>query len=756
MKKLLIKKSIFAGSYILLALLIEIITFVTMGIGVLPEHIGLDLAVILIFAFIIFVIPNSVAELVVEGLLLAVQMVVSVANEALYATSETVFSLSMLNLMKEFKGVMTASFINWGLVGGFIALFAAAVAGLIFMTVKYRTNGVTIKKERIAVMLAAFLVAECTCGLAYALVVNSLSASAEGDEDYSELSVFVDEETLYSDQLFPAKAFIKFGTFGYLVSNIGNAITQSAVSDGITEEDLDEYFAEGELSPATQYGDNIYTGSVEGKNVVLIVIESGEWYAINQDYTPTLYAMATQGIAMTGFYGRNKTNISEAISIMGSYPSSTQYEPPKVVGNVSALSYAMPSLVGEYGYTTNYFHVNTREYYSREEVFDNLYGFDNTYFLEDMDMLKGNYSKDGFYDFDKDSDIFRSYLDEFTTGTPFYTQMMSIITHGSYEDLIDYGNYPFATTPSKAGEKSTGTMTEEEMAEFSENCTVKGLEDYYRLIDSFPTTYVEGTVAIDEEYLEETGKYSEMFLRYKRYQAGMMDLDLGVNMLVNHLIESEEIEDTMFVFYADHSAYYNQMNYALKGIDTSQSYNTDIYNIPFFIWYGGSMNLNAEDPGIAEYKTISYTATGGGALKGGTQIDKFCSAFDVMPTILDLLGYSYNTNLYYGASVFSDERRVFVSYEAGIFTDDIYFSTINLYIRKKGEWEQYDFDELYESGNFDENQLNFLYEAVRYYTFQKMLEAVIALDYFSEVNIFEGKSYNGGQITYIQSPNSQD
>lgn len=754
MKRLFLKKSVYALSYIALAIVIEIITFMTMGIGVLPTYIGLDLAVIFIFSFIIFVIPNSIAQLAVEGVLLAFQMILSIANEALYATSGTVFSLSMLNLINEVTGVMDAGFLNWWLIGGFIALFGATITGLVFLTVKCKTDGTTIKREYTAIMLAAFIIAECMCGILYAGVVNSFSVSAEGNDDYGNLSMFVDEEQLYNDQLFPAKAFAEFGTFGYLISNVSNAVSSEAVSDEVTTEALDQYFAEGELSSSV-YGDNIYTGAVEGKNVVLIVIESGEWYAINADYTPTLYAMASEGIAMTNFYSRNKTNVSEAISIMGSYPSSTLYEPPKVV-DVS-MPYSMSSLVKGSGYTTNYFHANTRDYYSREEVLDNLYGYGYTYFLEDMPELKGNESKSGFYDFDKDSDVFRYYLDEFTysdDGGPFYTQMMTLITHGSYEDLIDYGNYPYATTPSAKGEKSEGEMSEEKQEKFSEKCTVKGLEEYYRYIDSFPETYVEGTLAIDEDYIEESGMYSQTFLRFKRFQAGMMDLDLGVTMLANDLIESGEIEDTMFVFYADHSAYYDQMNYIMKGIDSSQTYNTDLYNVPFFIWYGGSMDLHATSLGLEEYQSISYTAPSGGqnTLEGGVRVDKFCSTYDVMPTILDILGYSYNTNLYYGSSVFSDEQRVFVSHESGIFVDGIYFSTISLYRREDEEWVEYNFNDLYYDHLLDDEELAFLNETVRYYDFQKMLEAVIALDYFSERDFFGGAEYNDEQIVFVEMP----
>ena len=62
---------------------------------------------------------------------------------------------------------------------------------------------------------------------------------------------------------------------------------------------LNNYFDEGEWNSSVPVYDRfsgIMTGSCAGKNVVLVVIESGEWYDINPEYTPTLYALASQGL----------------------------------------------------------------------------------------------------------------------------------------------------------------------------------------------------------------------------------------------------------------------------------------------------------------------------------------------------------------------------------------------------------------------------------------------------------------------------
>ena len=108
-----------------------------MGLGVLPQYFGLDLAVILIIAFIIFVLPHSAVQITVLSLFIFFQILLSIANEALYSMSGMVFSFGMLNLVNEVTGVFDASFLNWWLVAAFLVIFGGSFAGLIVFSCKY-------------------------------------------------------------------------------------------------------------------------------------------------------------------------------------------------------------------------------------------------------------------------------------------------------------------------------------------------------------------------------------------------------------------------------------------------------------------------------------------------------------------------------------------------------------------------------------------------------------------------------------------
>ena len=97
--------------------------------------------------------------------------------------------------------------------------------------------------------------------------------------------------------------------------------------------------------------------------------------------------------------------------------------------------------------------------------------------------------------------------------------------------------------------------------------------------------------------------------------------------------------------------------------------------------------------------------------------------------------------------MFSEEETVFVSHESGIFIDDIYFSTIHLYVKNGREWDIYDFDETYRDEGFGRREMRFLYSAVDYYDKQTILDAVLLNDYFADVDFY------GGDVTYVQKVN---
>lgn len=754
MKQLLIKKGCISLLYAFTALIMEFISFGVLGLGVFPSYWGIDIAFILGIAVLLFVLPSSIASIVVGSVLLIFQMAVAFINEALLSSSGMVFSFNMLNLAKEVGGVFTADFVNWWLCAGLILLVGAEIAACIVIELKIPTKHIPFTQTAVIICLVCCLVGENAALILYQATVNSFERAIESDQLYD----FNDDNYLYETQFLSKSALKKFGFFGFYFMNASNTIENIVKSNADKSEErtlkaLDHYFSLGTMS-GEAYGENAYTGALDGKNIVVIVIESGEWYGINRDYTPTLYSLATNGISFTQYYARDKTNHSEALSVLGSYPAESD---PATKLKDSNLAFTLPRLLGEQGYTANYAHANEASFYNRNITYGGgVYGFDNTLFLDDMPLLKGcddngKVIKNGFYDFDMDADVVKNYFPEYTKKNEgdraFYTLHMTLTSHGHYDDLMNYGDY-------------TKDLTEAEKAKLSSKYAVKGFERFYEVIDGFPKECAVGEVVFNESLAAEkyglTAKEANnIYLRYKRYQAGLMDLDEMVNELIYKLEEQGELDDTAFLFYADHTAYYNNQNYYMKNVEIDDSWNTALYNIPCFLWYGGSMDVSTgnTDGMYAGYHPLEIQADKDldNPLKGGTKIDKFACTFDILPTVLHLVGYSYNLNLYQGVSMFSDLKSVFISRESGLFVDNIYYDGITVSVKDgAGAWTHYIYEvasELgEEEGGFTEEIRNFLTDCIEYYEKQKNLEEMYKSDYFSHRNIFS--AYNG--ISYVK------
>ena len=739
LRRMLIKKSALSGIFLLFALIFEIVTFLWIGV-VLPKYFLLDLGVIFLFTLCIFVLPGFLFQEIVICVILFLQLFLSVVNVTLYSMSNMVFSFSMLNILGEAGNVFSAEMVDFVLIGTYVLLYALFIYLLVLVNKKLPASGSFVLHAVPMILFFYLLSALVSFGL-YDVTKSNFSRADPEDPFY----IFNDDEYLWKTQFVTAAAYRKFGSYGFYTKNFVNFVTGARAE--VTAEELYEnisglnnYFDEGEWNSSLPVYDRfsgIMTGGYAGKNVVLAVIESGEWYDINPEYTPTLYALASQGLAMTNYYARDKTNHSEALSILGSYPADIDnsvvpsFSNPEGLLN-NDLGFTSANILSERGYTTNYFHANDGDFYGRDLTHSSLYGFENTHFLETMDRLQGHYDKNGvFQDFDRDSEMVSQYLDEFTKtdsgDSAFFTMMLSLISHGNYLDLINNGDY-------------TADLSDARKEALSEKYVVKNLEPYYEIINGYPKTYIDDKFAIPVSERDEKGELTDLYLQYKRHQAGVMDLDVGLNRLINHLSEIGELDNTVFICYADHCSYYGDMQYPLKGVKEGEFWNTHLYNIPFFIWTG-DMDLNVKNiyEDVAYTNESSYfTSVYDGEFYyeihhdsnsgiGGKRVEKVCSSFDILPTMLDLLGVDFNLNLYQGGSIFREGTNAFISRESGIFTQHLYFDSEILYmdaeLLENGDCVSYDGQlVLHPDGSVETEQLG----TKKYYAAEEVLGNIYA------------------------------
>lgn len=125
--------------------------------------------------------------------------------------------------------------------------------------------------------------------------------------------------------------------------------------------EINAYFA-----GRTVGGDNEMTGLLEGKNVVLVLMESMDDWMIGE-YTPTLERLMSEGISFTHFYtpgyGGIRTFNSEFCMNTGSFLSSQGGYAFDYITNTYRQSLA--SLLTQEGYSAKTFHYNDPSFYSR-------------------------------------------------------------------------------------------------------------------------------------------------------------------------------------------------------------------------------------------------------------------------------------------------------------------------------------------------------------------------------------------------------
>ena len=166
---------------------------------------------------------------------------------------------------------------------------------------------------------------------------------------------------------------------------------------------------------------------------------------------------------------------------------------------------------------------------------------------------------------------------------------------------------------------------------------------------------------------------SDQFInRLVNYQATVVGFDKALGVLINQLKEYGIYDDTTIILYSDHNAYYHTLSNELKGLPATEYMDIDLNTIPLII----------KSSGVAEKSMLEG--------KRLNSIDRFCSAYDLLPTVLDLLGIKFNKRLYVGNSVFAPiddvytnemgetkEIVVYYSLTGGLISDKMYTFNMN-------------------------------------------------------------------------------
>ena len=173
-------------------------------------------------------------------------------------------------------------------------------------------------------------------------------------------------------------------------NNIYPALPAYQAAQEKAVEEIDAYFeARGEQA------DNEMTGLFEGKNVVLVLMESMDDWALGE-HTPTINRLMDEGINFANFYtpgyGGVRTFNTEFCTNTGSFLTTTGGYAFDYVTNDYRQSLA--NQLTDLGYSANVYHYNTPTFYSRGE-FSPAMGYGEYISYEDYVTEQ---TKDDLYD----------------------------------------------------------------------------------------------------------------------------------------------------------------------------------------------------------------------------------------------------------------------------------------------------------------------------------------------------------------------
>lgn len=648
LKRIFSRNFIICLSLCLYCLLNQVALFLGINYGVFPKYIFFDICFLFFICGILTCITNKWVKASLVQFLMAFVFVISIATNIIHYSTNEQFSFYMLSLASDGVGAFDFSFLDLPSLITTLLIFVSFTV-IIWCTTKSKNyyDEKIEKKKCNYFLLFSFIVCELIGVGGYFIQVETLE---DVTIDVSAFYMVESDRYLYDTLEYKANAMTQFGFFGYYTKDLTDYIFKVEHKTE-TNQRLAEWLASGEQVKSEHFG------VAKDKNVITILCETLEYYAIDPVFTPNLYNyFFNEGVHLKNYYANNRTNISEGLVINGSYPvySSINNRTDDILKTLSNdyLDFSMPKLLeGSGDYKTQYWHNYTSYYYGRYITHSNDYiGFDKVVGLEQLDRIEDfeEFGEDGdakfyeWYNWTLDSEVVEEYKKEmfpiYEDGSKFYTHFSTMSTHGRFayrEQLVEYHNELLATKGEDNGK-------------------------YEQLWD-----YLIGqgfTKPTDPDVIE----------RFEWYKSAAMDLDKMIGMLFDYLEDPNEdgntddsiLEDTIVLMFADHYAYYHNLSYYMNGVEPNYQYahETTLYQIPVTIYDQDLVMALNGTSSYEENKSYDYMT--------------YCNTYDICPTMLDLLGLEYNPNMYYGYSIFNDSisETVFQENisEVAFFTDKIY------------------------------------------------------------------------------------
>lgn len=521
------KRNYIPIAFVLIAVINELTAVFVTGGAFYMRSPWMYFGILAIIAGVQFLIPNNIARYVYSLVFLLGFFFCQFIFIWVYRLTGTVFDFSMFQITGEGVGMIEEVPID-PLHTAVSVVLIAAFAALVPVFRKKTPKPASAKLTKIILPCVMAVIVACQAIFGY---VSETGKRREGDLT----------NRLYSSM---DGSYIDEGMMGNFFSELYRGMFKSvrADSDGISD------FVYGKTSEPTER-----FGTAAGYNVVTVLCESFEWFGFLKDAEafpnghkadehtlrklyPNLYEFYDRAVVMTEFHSREKTDISENLSLIGNYPTDVlvNYDYP-----TNNIAYSLPNIMSNvYGVKSESFHNGTNSFYNRNNYLTDAVGFDSFVSVEQMtgDTLT-DYTLTG--ERNLDSEMLETCKTRmFPTDRRFNTYITTLTTHGNY----DYR---------------------------------KNLEPYYKILDEY------GVAPADES--SPTSKANI----FRNYAAAAMDFDKALGIMTDYLAENGLTDNTVIAMFGDHNAFLQNLSGYVKDNDGENGKNpTDLFRVMFMLKIG--------------------------------------------------------------------------------------------------------------------------------------------------------------------------
>lgn len=524
--------------YIAVSIVLELFgVFITVGKFYIRDP-RLFITFQLILITIAYAIKNNRIRHTYLTIIIAFTGIINLVLIVVYKMTGTFFDFGMFNLRKDAMGIIEEIPIDFN----YFLVFSLSF--VFFLIIGRRFVDMVEKPKKINISVGIKSLCVLALVLLNAFVFKSLNSGSNDDPDY--------QNKLYGSV---DNGYTQLGITSHFLNELYNGLFNSKVELGDTEE-IEKFIYDESMIYTGSHAANPNNVDRSEYNVITVLAETFEWFSFTQDLEqyinghnfegdfeatlrelyPNLYWFYDNSLVMTNFHAREKTDISENLSIIGSYPTKAyiNYDYPK---NTIPQSMGNTLKMIDGNILCNSYHNGTTTYYNRN-IEHLALGFEKFTATEDMEKLYGmpNYIHEGERNLDSEM-INHCKEVMFPTNRRFFTYITTITMHGQFS--------------------------------YRSN-----LERYYDILAEKGLAITNGTS--DEE------KHHDQFVYYA---AATMDMDRSMGIMIDYLREHDLLDKTIITIFGDHNAYYQGLSNYVKNIyDTDALNYTNLYRVPLMIY----------------------------------------------------------------------------------------------------------------------------------------------------------------------------